>query len=463
MNKIYGFILAFIALNFVTIGSSLAQGSDTNRPNIVIIFADDLGYGDLGSYGHPTIRTPNLDRMATEGMKFTQFYVGAPVCTPSRAALLTGRLPIRSGMMSAKRRVLFPNSSKGLPPDEITTAEALKTEGYATAAIGKWHLGHESPYLPTDNGFDYYYGIPYSNDMHSEKRGDPPIPLMRNKQIIEQPADQRTLTKRYTEESLKFIRDNKDGPFFLYLAHTFPHVPLYASEAFRGTSSRGLYGDVVEEIDWSAGRIMQELNSRGLAENTLMFFTSDNGPWLTKDQKGGSAGLLRNGKGTTWEGGMREPAIAWWPGTIAPGQVSQALATTMDLFSTALALAHVDPPADRVIDGVNLIPVLTGKAKSVREMIFYYREEQLFAVRKGPWKAHFITQSSYVGDKPVTHDPPELYNLEEDPSERFNLAGEYPEIISGIREAVQKHRAKLKRGEDQLAPIREGTTVPRKN
>lgn len=463
MNKIYGFILAFITLNFVTIGSSLAQGSDTNRPNIVIIFADDLGYGDLGSYGHPTIRTPNLDRMATEGMKFTQFYVGAPVCTPSRAALLTGRLPIRSGMMSAKRRVLFPNSSKGLPPDEITTAEALKTEGYATAAIGKWHLGHESPYLPTDNGFDYYYGIPYSNDMHSEKRGDPPIPLMRNKQIIEQPADQRTLTKRYTEESLKFIRDNKDGPFFLYLAHTFPHVPLYASEAFRGTSSRGLYGDVVEEIDWSAGRIMQELNSRGLAENTLMFFTSDNGPWLTKDQKGGSAGLLRNGKGTTWEGGMREPAIAWWPGTIAPGQVSQALATTMDLFSTALALAHVDPPADRVIDGVNLIPVLTGKAKSVREMIFYYREEQLFAVRKGPWKAHFITQSSYVGDKPVTHDPPELYNLEEDPSERFNLAGEYPEIISGIREAVQKHRAKLKRGEDQLAPIREGTTVPRKN
>lgn len=463
MNKIYGFILAFITLNFVTIGSSLAQGSDTNRPNIVIIFADDLGYGDLGSYGHPTIRTPNLDRMATEGMKFTQFYVGAPVCTPSRAALLTGRLPIRSGMMSAKRRVLFPNSSKGLPPDEITTAEALKTEGYATAAIGKWHLGHESPYLPTDNGFDYYYGIPYSNDMHSEKRGDPPIPLMRNKQIIEQPADQRTLTKRYTEESLKFIRDNKDGPFFLYLAHTFPHVPLYASEAFRGTSSRGLYGDVVEEIDWSAGRIMQELNSRGLAENTLMFFTSDNGPWLTKDQKGGSAGLLRNGKGTTWEGGMREPAIAWWPGTIAPGQVSQALATTMDLFSTALALAHVDPPADRVIDGVNLIPVLTGKAKSVREMIFYYREEQLFAVRKGPWKAHFITQSSYVGDKPVTHDPPELYNLEEDPSERFNLAGEYPEIISGIREAVQKHRAKLKRGEDQLAPIREGATVPRKN
>lgn len=463
MNKIYGFILAFIALNFVTIGSSLAQGSDTNRPNIVIIFADDLGYGDLGSYGHPTIRTPNLDRMATEGMKFTQFYVGAPVCTPSRAALLTGRLPIRSGMMSAKRRVLFPNSSKGLPPDEITTAEALKTEGYATAAIGKWHLGHESPYLPTDNGFDYYYGIPYSNDMHSEKRGDPPIPLMRNKQIIEQPADQRTLTKRYTEESLKFIRDNKDGPFFLYLAHTFPHVPLYASEAFRGTSSQGLYGDVVEEIDWSAGRIMQELNSRGLAENTLMFFTSDNGPWLTKDQKGGSAGLLRNGKGTTWEGGMREPAIAWWPGTIAPGQVSQALATTMDLFSTALALAHVDPPADRVIDGVNLIPVLTGKAKSVREMIFYYREEQLFAVRKGPWKAHFITQSSYVGDKPVTHDPPELYNLEEDPSERFNLAGEYPEIISGIREAVQKHRAKLKRGEDQLAPIREGATVPRKN
>lgn len=434
--------------------STGAVATEVKPPNIVIIFADDLGYGDLGVYGHPTIRTPSLDRMAEEGMKFTQFYSGASVCTPSRAALLTGRLPVRNGMMSNELRVLFPFSAKGLPTEEITIAEALKEEGYATAAVGKWHLGHESPYLPTDHGFDSFYGIPYSNDMNLKERGDPPVPLMRNKKVIEQPAKQETLTPRYTEESLAFIRDHENEPFFLYLAHTFPHIPLYASEQFQGESSRGLYGDVVEEIDWSTGKILDELKKRGIAENTLVFFTSDNGPWITKGKKGGSAGLLRNGKGTTWEGGMREPAIAWWPDTIAPGQVSQALATTMDLFSTSLVLAGADLPQDRIIDGVNLMPILTGQKEKVRDVVYYYREKKLYAVRKGPWKVHFITQSAYDGDKPVHHKTPRLYNLEEDPGERFNVATNHPQVISDIMETVKEHKDNLRQGKDQLAPVK---------
>ncbi|MHC4722418.1 MAG: sulfatase family protein, partial [Planctomycetota bacterium] len=261
-------------------------------PNIVVIFADDLGYGDLGSFGHPTISTPNLDRMAAEGMKFSQFYSAAPVCTPSRAALLTGRLPIRNGMCSDRRRVLFPNSAGGLPETEITIASALKTAGYATCCIGKWHLGHLSRFLPTRHGFDYYYGIPYSNDMK-------PCPLMRNEETIEVPADQTTLTRRYTEQALQFIQKNKHKPFFLYFPHTFPHIPLFASRNFKDTSLRGLYGDVVEELDWSVGKILDSLHKNHLAENTLVFFTSDNGPWLIMDLRGGSAGLLRGGKGST--------------------------------------------------------------------------------------------------------------------------------------------------------------------
>ncbi len=455
--------ISFIALLVVILfsASSNVQSQAPKQPNIVIIFTDDLGYGDLGVYGHPTIRTPHLDRMAEQGIKFTQFYSGAPVCTPSRAALLTGRLPVRSGMMSDSLRVLFPFSAKGLPPDEITIAEALKNQGYSTSAIGKWHLGQESPYLPTDQGFDSYFGIPYSNDMN--RSGMPSIPLMRDEKVIEQPANQRTLTKRYTRQARLFIQKNKDHPFFLYLAHTFPHIPLYASDKFRGASPRGLYGDVVEEIDWSTGQVLNELKEQGLSENTLVFFTSDNGPWLTEKQEGGSAGLLRNGKGTTWEGGMREPAIAWWPGTIQPGQVSQALATTMDLFTTSLALAGADTPTDRIIDGVNLVPVLTSEKENVRDVVFYYREDRLFAVRKGPWKAHFITQSSYVGDKPIKHDPPELYNLDVDPSERFNVAKDHPGVIFEILDIVEEHRKHLERREDQLAPIKKGARIPWQN
>lgn len=436
---------------------------DTGRPpNFVILFADDLGYGDLGCYGHPTIRTPNLDRMAAEGLRFTQFYAAAEVCTPSRAALLTGRLPVRSGMCSHERRVLFPDSSGGLPADEVTLAEGLKTKGYATACVGKWHLGHLPQYLPTRHGFDSYFGLPYSNDM--DRTADSPrgraafldpksaywnVPLLRNETAVERPADQNTLTRRYTEEAVGFVRKNRERPFFLYFASTFPHVPLFASDAFRGRSPRGLYGDAVEELDGSVGQVLDTLRREGLAENTVVIFTSDNGPWLTQGDQGGSAGLLRDGKGSTWEGGMREPAIAWGPGRIRPG-VTRELAGTVDLPVTFWKLAGVAPPADRVLDGMDISPVLLEGGRSPRQVVFYYRGPDLFAVRKGPFKAHFITRAAYGPDDTKKHDPPLLYNVERDPSEQFDVAKQHPEVIADIAREVERHRAGLVPGKPQL-------------
>ena len=442
------------------LGVSRAPKRD-KRPNFVIIFADDLGYGDLACYGHPTICTPNLDRMATEGQRWTDFYVGASVCTPSRAALLTGRLPIRSGMCSDVRRVLFPDSSGGLPQSEITLAEALRPHGYTSACIGKWHLGHLPQYLPTSHGFDYYFGLPYSNDMDRvggegrEAFKNPKVeywnvPLMRNDQIIERPADQNTLTKRYTQEAVRFIERSKDRPFFLYLAHTMVHVPLFRSEQFRGKSPRGLYGDAVEEVDWSVGQILDTLRREGLGENTFVVFTSDNGPWLTFNLLGGSAGLLREGKGCTFEGGMREPCITWWPGTIRPAVVRE-IGCTMDLFTTIVKLAGGEVPADRIIDGLDLSPVVFASGRSPRKLVFFYRGRRLYAVRKGSFKAHFITQSGYGNDKPEPHDPPLLYNLDHDPSEKFDVAQYHPKVIADIQKEVAEHRRTLVPGEDQLA------------
>ena len=428
----------------------------TAQPNIVILFADDLGYGDLSCFGHPTIHTRHLDQMAAEGMKLTQFYAGASVCTPSRAALLTGRLPIRRGMCG-NRRVLFPDSDKGLPASEITIAEALKEQGYATACIGKWHLGHLPEYLPTAHGFDEYFGIPYSNDMspaHSEgaaRQGWPPTPLIENTERIEEEPDQRLLTQRYTEKAVQFIEENKNQPFFLYLPYTMPHIPIFASAAFEGKSTRGLYGDVIQEIDWSVGEILSALKDNGLDKNTLVVFTSDNGPWLVMNEEGGSAGLLKDGKGTTWEGGMREPTIAWWPGIIPAGEVSQGIGTTMDLYTTALTLAGAEVPTDRIVDGVDLMPLLKGEVEKVRDLVFYYRNRELYAVRKGPWKAHFITQTAYVPDTEHTeHDPPLLFHLENDPSEKYNKAEEHPEVIADIMEEVRKHKENLDAPESQL-------------
>ncbi|MBT4867703.1 MAG: sulfatase [Planctomycetaceae bacterium] len=439
------------------------RAAENRPPNVVVIYADDLGYGDLGCFGHPTIRTPNLDRMAAEGMRFTQFYSAAPVCTPSRAALLTGRLPIRSGMCSDRRRVLFPNSGGGIPAKEVTLAEALKSSGYATAHFGKWHLGHLPQFLPTNNGFDEYFGIPYSNDMdrvNDAPRGRAPfwdpkvkywnVPLMRNLKVAERPADQTTITRRYTEEATKFIGAHRDEPFFIYLAHSMPHVPLFRSPEFADHSRRGLYGDVIEEIDWSVGQVLETLRKLKLADNTIVWFSSDNGPWLIFDTHGGSAGLLREGKGSTWEGGMREPTIAWWPGKIPAGRVALDLGSTMDIYATSIKLAGAKLPTDRIVDGLDLSPVLLGTGPSPRKTMFYYRGTRLMAVRKGAFKAHFITQSAYGGGGPKTHETPELYQLNHDPSEKYNVAADHPDVIADIRLEVKRHQAELNAPPSQL-------------
>jgi arylsulfatase A-like enzyme len=435
--------------------------SSEGRPNIVIIFADDLGYGDLGCYGSPTIRTPNLDRMAAEGLRFTDFYSAAEVCTPSRAALLTGRYPIRSGMCG-HRRVLFPNSKGGLPPGEITIAEALRPHGYATAHVGKWHLGIHEGARPLDQGFERSFGLPYSNDMDARPglaRGasglfNPPhdgwnVALLRDGKVIERPADQTTLTRRYTEEALRFIREKKNGPFFLYFAHTFPHVPLFASPAFKGKSRAGIFGDAVEELDWSVGQVLDALKKEGLAERTFVFFTSDNGPWLIMGDQGGSAGPLRDGKGSTWDGGMRVPGIAWMPGRIRPGAASE-LAHTMDLFPTALALAGVPLPASVTLDGVDLAPLLLESRPPPERPFFYYRGDQLFACRLGQWKSHFKTQTGYGQAKLEVHEPPLLFHLGRDPSESRNVAAGHLPVIARIQEAVKTHQAGVVPGEPQL-------------
>ncbi|MBL8850569.1 MAG: sulfatase [Planctomycetaceae bacterium] len=464
-RKVSQFVAAgFIALTLLTVTSATASAADAT-PNFVIIFADDLGYGDLGCYGHPTIRTPNLDRMAAEGLRFTQFYVAECVCTPSRAGLLTGRLPIRSGMCGDTRRVLFPNSAGGLPAEEITLAEALHDLGYATACIGKWHLGHLPQYLPDQHGFDEFFGLPYSNDMDRTNDGpkgraafDEPhsefwnVPLMRGAEVIERPADQTTLTRRYTEAAVEFIKEHRERPFFLYVPHTMVHVPLFRSPEFENRSARGLYGDCVEEVDWSVGRILDTLRELGLAENTLVWFSSDNGPWLTFGQQGGSAGLLREGKGSTWEGGMREPGIAWWPGHVRAGVVSQELAATLDILPTCVALAGGAAPTDRIMDGYDISRVLLEEEASPRDHVFYYRGRRLMAVRKGAWKAHFFTQDSYgPGAKQATeHNPPLLYNLLHDPSETTDVAAQHPEVIEEIRRLVADHAAQLVAPPSQL-------------
>ena len=449
---------------------------DSDPPNIIVIFADDLGYGDLGVFGHPSIKTPHLDKMAFEGQKWTNFYVAAPVCTPSRAGLLTGRLPIRSGMCSDKRRVLFPDSNGGLPQTEVTIARALKQNGYQTAAVGKWHLGHQSPFLPTDHGFDSYFGIPYSNDMDKVEKTDHftlaeteryqayNVPILRDDEIVERPADQRTITKRYTEEAVEKIQSLKDkGPFFIYLAHSLPHIPLFRSEEFKDASVGGIYGDVIEEIDWSVGQILETLKHEGIAENTLVVFTSDNGPWHTFRTHGGTAGLLRGAKGGTFEGGMREPTIFWWPGKIQPAVVTD-MGTTMDLMPTFCALSGTELPGDRVYDGYDITPLLMGTGKGERETVFYYRGEQVYAIRKGAYKAHFITQLEYGNPTahPVTIPPvplersatileePLLYNVNVDPGERFNIAEDHPQVIAEIREVLAQHKAGLVPVENQL-------------
>ena len=464
--------LAITMAALAAVSPAAAAVPSPRPPNVVIILADDMGWGDIGVFGNPTIRTPRLDRMAAEGQKWTSFYVGESVCTPSRAALLTGRLAIRSGLNPAddERRVFFPDSTGGLPASEITIAEILKAKGYATTAIGKWHLGHLPPFLPMAHGFDHYFGIPYSNDMDmvpipgASFGGEDPkkrermmnprpeywnVPLMRDDQVAERPADQSSITRRYTDEAVRFIRDNASRPFFLYLAHTMPHMPLFASPGFAGKSRRGRYGDAIEELDWSVGQVLDTLRTLGLDEQTLVVFSSDNGPWSLFNEQGGSAGPLRGAKGATYEGGMRVPTIFRWPGHVLPAVVAD-MGATMDLLPTVCALAGTAPPRDRVLDGMDLSGTLLRGEPSPRQDVFYYRGPTLYALRHGPYKAHFFTKSEYGPDAEGAHDPPLLFNLDEDPGESYDVAARHPDVIAAIRRMVAAHTATLTPVQNQL-------------
>lgn len=446
-------------------GRAAAVGAQPSArpPNIVLILADDLGYGDLGSYGHPIIRTPRIDRLAREGLRFSSYYAGAPSCTPSRAALLTGRYPIRVGLP----QVLGPEATNGLPRGEVTLADGLKTRGYRTMMIGKWHLGHARPeMLPTAHGFDDWFGLPYSNDMLPPfVQTQVPLRLYRHGVQEEGPVDQDALTMRYTEAAVEFVRKaDASQPFFLYLAHNMPHLPIHAPARFRGRSAAGLYGDVIEMLDWSTGEIVDALAARGLTDNTIVVFTSDNGPWLDLPARmlqdgnqpwhAGSAGLLRGAKGSTWEGGIRVPAIVTWPRRIAAGQVSAALATSMDLSVTLLEAAGAPVPPDR--DGHSLAALFDARpgkqavasprssqsAQSTPSVpsaqsteaapFFYFQDANLQGVREGPWKMR------QVRDEPAT-----LFHLDLDPSERYDRAAEHPEIVQRLRDRLRAFAATL--------------------
>lgn len=458
-------VVAFLA---ATTCAAFARAADA-PPNVVVIYCDDLGYGDLASFGSTNIRTPNLDRMAAEGQKWTSFYSPDPVCTPSRAGLMTGRYPIRNGMSSNRRVVLFPNSGGGLPQDEVTLAELLKQKDYATGCFGKWHLGHLPEFLPTSQGFDTYFGIPYSNDMdatpdareyHRRSRTEanfhPPhtwwnVPLMRDEEVIERPADQRTITRRYADEAIEFIRDEKHGPFFVYLANSMPHIPLLASKDFRGNSPRGLYGDVIEEIDHHVGRVLQTLRDEGVAENTLVLFTSDNGPWLSFKLHGGSAGPLRAGKGTTFEGGQRVSTIFWWPGTIEAGSMVTQMGSALDMMATLAALTGTEPPDDRKLDSYDLSPALLGEGDSPREEFYYWTRGKLHAVRSGPFKLHVLQREPVNYGREVQLDSPELYHLEHDEAEQFEISGNHADVVERLQKMINEHEADIDPVTDQLA------------
>jgi len=426
--------IACLLLPALLVGNTRVNGQPTpaKKPNFVVILCDDMGYGDVGPYGATDISTPNIDKLASGGLKFTSFYTPSPVCSPTRAGLLTSRYPKRLGI----DHVFFPESYTGLSPDEVTLAEALKGQGYATAAVGKWHLGHRQEYLPLQQGFDEYFGIPYSNDMQG-------VVYMRGNKVENFSIDQHYTTKTYTEESVKFINNHKNGPFFLYLAHSMPHVPLYVSPAFEGKSKRGLYGDVIEEIDWSVGEVVKALNAAGVANNTLVIFTSDNGPWLQFDIEGGSAKPLRNGKGTTFEGGQRVPSIWNWPGTIRPG-VNDDLALMFDIFPTLVKLSGASNYAYKnPIDGEDISAVLAGKARRKGDEFIYYSNGKIEAFRKGDWKIIFPANSR---NQPFTVDNVHdtlLFNLRTDLGEQQDLFKEKRDLVPGLLKGLEVAAGKL--------------------
>lgn len=439
-------------------------------PNVIVIYCDDAGYGDFGFTGHPTIRTPHLDRMAMEGARFTQFYSGAPACSASRYALLTGRSPARSGLGSW---VLFPDSERYLHPSERTIPELLKDKGYDTAMFGKWHLGFPNPKnqespdtLPQAHGFDQWLGLPYSNDMLPGARDLPPLRLLRfppseNAQlrfggceVVSENPDQSVLTKDLFNELTLWIKERKDRPFFAYLAHSMPHVPLHTSAEQAGKSPRGLYGDVMEEIDASTGKILDTLRSLEIEKRTLVIFSSDNGPWLAHDLKGGSSGLFRGGKGSAWEGAVRVPGLFWWPGTVDAGRVITVPASVLDLLPTAASLAGTQPPEDREMDGASLLPLLTGGPSQFPEdriIPLTQGQNKLTALRSGPWKIHYKIHPS-MGVKLreshpfgiVSRQQPALFQIEHDPSELHNIATTYPGIIQCCNDLAEAFENSVK-------------------
>jgi arylsulfatase A len=430
-------------------------------PNIIIVLTDDQGYADVGLYGAKGFKTPHLDRLAREGIRFTDFHVPQPVCSASRAGLLTGCYPNRVGIHGA----LGPSDKIGLHPNEVTLAELVKQKGYATGIIGKWHLGRPTAFLPIHQGFDDYFGIPYSNDMwplHPEAKPGtyPPLPLMEGDQVVKDGLthdDQSWLTTWYTERAVKFIETNAHRPFFLYVAHNMPHVPLHVSDKYRGKTLRGLYGDVISEIDWSVGQILEALKKNHLEDNTLVMFFSDNGPWLSYGDHAGSAKPLREGKGTSWEGGTRVPFIARWPGRIPAGKVCREMAMSIDLFPTIAHWIGAELPAHK-IDGLDIGDLLLGKPKARNPheaYFFYYAQNELQAVRSGPWKLLLPHAYRTLNGRPGGHDgipvayeqarvaSAELYDMRQDPEERYNRASQHPEVVHHLEVLAEGCRDEL--------------------
>jgi len=436
----------------------MAASLHARTPNIILIFADDLGYADIGCFGAQGIETPHLDRLAAEGRKFTRFYVSSPVCSASRAALLTGCYHVRVGIHGA----LPPNASSGLNPVETTLSSMLKARGYATAIVGKWHLGSRAPLLPSAHGFDEWLGLPYSNDMwphHPEARPGtyPPLPLYDGGAIIDHevsPQEQALLPERYARRAVDFIRRSTGGPFFLYFAPAMPHVPLFAGKNFEGKSKRGLYGDVISEIDWSVGEILSTLDELSIAGNTLIIFTSDNGPWLSYGEHAGDSGPLREGKGTCWEGGVRVPALMRWPGVIPAGTECREPLMTIDLLPTIAKLSDGRLPA-HPIDGRDISAFLTGAPPASEHPYYFYNHGQLHALTAGRWKLMLPHTYRTLGDQPKAAggkpgryrqariSEPELYNLESDPSERLNVAADHPDVVKRFLALAERIRQEL--------------------
>lgn len=407
------------------------------KPNFIIVYVDDMGYGDVGINGNPTIKTPNLDRMAIEGMRFTNYYSASPACTASRYALLTGKYPPRAGF----GWVLNPQDTIGIHTREVTIAEVLKDKGYKTGMFGKWHLGStRKEYLPLANGFDTFVGLPYSNDMIPPKY--PSIALLNGYDTIAIDPDQRILTKLYTDEALKFIKENKANPFFVYLPYAMPHTPLHASAAFVGKSKRGLYGDVVEELDFHIGRILTYLNKSKLAENTYVIFTSDNGPWLIQGKDGGSAGLFRDGKGSTWEGGMREPFFLWGHRDIAVGQTKDEVFTALDILPSIAGVLGHRQEVNRM-DGIDLHAMWKG-SKRGRSVFYYFGlNHQLMAVRQGRWKLHVKTYSQ-LGIPYFEGKLPLLFDLDVDPSEKYDVSADHHDLVIQLKQLVREKEEEVK-------------------